>query len=50
MSDGRHGCWIFRDDGEGLRRVCSECGKESKEEKPWCAECGAQMDAKEDSE
>lgn len=36
--------WLMRDDGEGLRIVCSRCGKESKEEKPFCAECGAMMD------
>lgn len=36
--------WLLRDDGEGLRIVCSRCGRESKEEKPFCAECGARMD------
>lgn len=36
--------WLLRDDGEGLRIVCSRCGRESKEEKPFCAECGAKME------
>lgn len=36
--------WLMRDDGEGLRIVCSRCGKESKQETPFCAQCGAKMD------
>ena len=36
--------WLLKDDGEGLRCVCSHCGKESKEETPFCAQCGAVMD------
>ena len=39
-----HASWIMRDDGEGLRIVCSRCGKEPKEETPFCAHCGAMMD------
>lgn len=39
-----HARWLLRDDGEGLRIVCSHCGKESKEETPFCAQCGAKMD------
>lgn len=39
-----HARWLMRDDGEGLRRVCSRCGKESKQETPFCAQCGAMMD------
>ena len=40
----RHGYWILKDSGEGLRRVCSRCGNESKQETPFCAHCGARMD------
>lgn len=39
-----HARWLLKDDGEGLRRVCSSCGKESKQETPFCAQCGAMMD------
>lgn len=44
-----HARWIMRDDGEGLRRVCSRCGNESKEETPFCAHCGAKMDGGKDN-
>lgn len=37
-----HGAWIWRDDGEGLRRVCSECGREGGGTR-FCPHCSAGM-------
>jgi hypothetical protein len=39
--------WMVKDDGEGLRTVCSACGRETKEETPFCAACGMPMKAEE---
>ena len=42
----RHGRWIDSSNGW----MCSECKQDNTYDKPWCPNCGAKMDAKEDED
>ena len=42
----RHGRWIDSSNGW----MCSECKQDNTYAKPWCPNCGAKMDAKEDED
>ena len=50
----RHGRWIDSSNGQNIANwkgswMCSECEQDNTYDKPYCPNCGALMDGKEDS-